>query len=135
MCNSLLKSWRCSTNTRRLVLIPLIAVSFEFTDCQLKTLDGFNASKNLIKLCFEKNELDGTSIKFLADNYPDLQFLSLSVNKITNLEVSVPFKLGSITLKIIPISDAIGSIGESTDKSAKVFRNCIYTVQQIGDIG
>lgn len=62
--------------------------SLEFNDCQLKTLDNFPPSNEIIKLCFEENQLDGKAIEYLVNNFPSLQFLSLSSNKISSLDVS-----------------------------------------------
>jgi hypothetical protein len=54
-------------------------------------LEGFPEIPKLVKLCLESNQLKDDSIGFIVKHFPDIQFLSLTANQISTLEVPNPF--------------------------------------------
>ena len=48
------------------------AVSLEFNDCGLVTMDGFHKLDNMVKLCLEENKLGNDAIQYITNNFKDL---------------------------------------------------------------
>lgn len=69
-----------------------VLVSLEFSECGITTLEGFPKIPGLVKLSLETNQLGDDAIKYIVDNFKELQFLSLTANQIRNLEVLNPLQ-------------------------------------------
>jgi Leucine-rich repeat (LRR) protein len=69
------------------ILVLRNPVSVEFSECGIASLDGFPRIPGLVKLSLENNQLDDESVKFIVENFKELQFLSLTANQIKTLEV------------------------------------------------
>ncbi|CAD8090397.1 unnamed protein product [Paramecium primaurelia] len=63
-----------------------------FTNCSLKTLEGFPRLRNLKYLFLETNQLDKEAIKFVASTYPKLFLLSFHENQIKTFDELEPIK-------------------------------------------
>lgn len=62
-------------------------VSVGLADCSLTTLEGFPKIPNLENLILENNQLDGSALKYIANNFKSLVCLSMAENKIKSFDV------------------------------------------------
>ncbi|CAD8088531.1 unnamed protein product [Paramecium primaurelia] len=88
----------------------LLGLAFE--KCGLTTLEGFPKLKKLQNLEFPNNSLTGTAIKFIADNFKELNNLNLSQNNIKSVDDLKPLatltKLESLELIDNPLTKEAG---------------------------